>query len=106
MTLNYKDIESEVKKLAAKIQSARSSSDEVFKQAASYLNFLNKTIESLINHSKPKIKKTKLDLEVLALKLELQLVDALIERKAKEENEKTDGDGAEDKKKGDQRSPS
>ncbi|MBU2513271.1 hypothetical protein KJ966_18155 [bacterium] len=79
------EIEEEIEKLASVLNLYKDKGQQLMIQLKPYLDVLNHSLDQMVVQSPPKLKRLKLHLEILYLKSQLKMINALI--KAKQVND-------------------
>lgn len=86
MKITKKGLEADIAKLSKLISNGMITSKQLIDKAGTYLEG-ETTLGELIDKSKPLIKKQKLELEILALKAQLEIVKRMIDAKKRREED-------------------
>ncbi len=101
MKPTQEEIEDEIKRLASLLNDYNDQAQRLVIRLRPYLDKLSRSIDHFVDQSTPKFKKVKLYLEILYLKSQLKMIDALIEAKQAVDSEKSskreDKDQADDR---------
>jgi hypothetical protein len=87
MTITKKGLEKDVEKLSKLFSHSLKSSQFVLNKIGNYLEG-EVTLGELLDISKPLLKRQKLEVEILALKAQLEIVRRMIDFKRKRQNKK------------------
>ncbi len=85
MKITKKGLEADIAKLSKLFTNGMITSKQLIDKAGAYFEG-ETTLGELIDKSKPLIKKQKLEIEILALKAQLEIVNRMIEVKKKKED--------------------